>query len=127
MVPGPDQARRYGDSQRRLCARPGCGAEAEAWLVDVDEHATRTHSDVCARHADALVLPRGWELRDARTSTSAGAWSRCEPPPIAAVPNYEPEPEPEPVTAHDALATVFDARSPLLKRAFENVWPLEGS
>jgi hypothetical protein len=64
---------------RRLCARPGCGAPAtatlrfqptlrQAWLVDLDESAARTQGDLCRRHAAALVLPRGWELHDQRTS-----------------------------------------------------------
>jgi hypothetical protein len=64
---------------RRLCARPGCGAAAtatlrfqptlrQAWLVDLDESAARTQGDLCRRHAAALVLPRGWELHDQRTT-----------------------------------------------------------
>jgi hypothetical protein len=63
---------------RRLCARPGCGAPAtatlrfqptlrQAWLVDLDESASRTQGDLCGRHAAALVLPRGWELHDERS------------------------------------------------------------
>jgi hypothetical protein len=64
---------------RRLCARPGCGAAAtatlrfqptlrQAWLVDLDESTARTQGDLCRRHAAALVLPRGWELHDQRTT-----------------------------------------------------------
>lgn len=64
---------------RRLCARPGCGAPAtatlrfqptlrQAWLVDLDESASRTQGDLCSRHATALVLPRGWELHDERST-----------------------------------------------------------
>jgi hypothetical protein len=73
MISGPNWARRYGPSHRRLCTRPGCGAPAaatlrfqptrrEAWLVPLDE--TRTEGDLCARHAAGLVLPRGWRLHN---------------------------------------------------------------
>jgi hypothetical protein len=79
-----------------LCARPGCGAHAaatlrfqptlrQAWLVDLDETAARTQGDLCARHATALVLPRGWELHDDRTERGPGR--AAEP---AAVPETEP-------------------------------------
>lgn len=70
-------AMRFGAHGRRLCARPGCGSpaaatlrfmptEREAWLVDLEEGAPRTEGDLCARHASALVLPRGWKLHDER-------------------------------------------------------------
>jgi hypothetical protein len=75
MISGPNWARRYGPHQRRLCARPGCGAPAaatlrfqptqrEAWLVDLDDDAVRSEGDLCARHAAGLVLPRGWRLHN---------------------------------------------------------------
>ena len=76
---GGSWSQRQGLQFRRLCARPGCGAAAtatlrfqptlrQAWLVDLDESAARTQGDLCRRHAAALVLPRGWELHDQRTS-----------------------------------------------------------
>jgi hypothetical protein len=79
MIPGPNWARRYGTQHRRHCARPGCGSPAaatlrfqptqrEAWLVDLDDDAARGEGDLCARHASALVLPRGWELHDERSA-----------------------------------------------------------
>src|SRR5260221_1931310 len=75
MSSGPNWARRYGPNHRSLCARPGCGAPAaatlrfqptkrEAWLVDLDDDATRTEGDLCRRHAAGLVLPRGWQLHN---------------------------------------------------------------
>jgi hypothetical protein len=84
MIPGPNWARRYGTQHRRLCARPGCGTPAaatlrfqptqrEAWLVDIDAATPRAEGDLCARHAGALVLPRGWELHDERTVRPAVA------------------------------------------------------
>lgn len=76
---GGSWAQRQGLHLRRLCARPGCGTPAtatlrfqptlrQAWLVDLDESAARTQGDLCRLHAAALVLPRGWELHDQRTS-----------------------------------------------------------
>ena len=76
---GGSWAQRQGLHFRRLCARPGCGTPAtttlrfeptlrQAWLVDLDESAARTQGDLCRRHAAALVLPRGWELHDQRSS-----------------------------------------------------------
>lgn len=62
---------------RRLCERPGCGAPGDAsygidqvnlvvWL-DVIEVAEREMAGrLCRRHANALVVPRGWSLDDRR-------------------------------------------------------------
>ena len=62
---------------RSLCERPGCGAPAAAsygidrtnlvvW-VDVAEVAERELAGrMCRRHANALVVPRGWTLDDRR-------------------------------------------------------------
>ena len=62
---------------RKLCERPGCGAPAEVsygidnatltvWVdnraISEREHAGR----LCRRHADALVVPRGWTIDDRR-------------------------------------------------------------
>jgi Protein of unknown function (DUF3499) len=77
MSSGPKWSLRNGSQYQRLCARAGCGAPAsvtlrfqptqrQAWLVELDEHSARTQGDLCNRHADALVLPRGWELHDER-------------------------------------------------------------
>jgi hypothetical protein len=159
----------YGN---RRCARPGCGARAaatlrfqptrrEAWLVDLDEDSARTEGDLCARHAAALTLPRGWELHDERTHSVEDApppqprpkkarvkrkLKVVRPPAPAPQPElmFEPEPEPEsepepepdaesleesleaddqPEVIGEKLTDVLDARSPLLKRAFQNVTP----
>lgn len=186
MIPGPNWARRYGNNTRRLCARPGCGTAAaatlrfqptqrEAWLVDLDDSASRTEGDLCARHATALVLPRGWQLHDERSSvatvpasapakaprvTTRGAsvararkrrTQRDDPqlPDLIAVPGPEPvvevvevlevvevvEPDSEAARpaldqefsepAREELTDALDAQTPLLKRAFQNVWPVE--
>lgn len=59
---------------RRLCERPGCSGEGSVsygmvpeelvfWLESgVGEHARA----LCRRHADAMVVPRGWTLDDRR-------------------------------------------------------------
>lgn len=78
MNPGVNQNRFPGARLRRQCARAGCATPAvttlrfeptlrQAWLVDLDEAAARTQGDLCRRHAEALVLPRGWKLHDERT------------------------------------------------------------
>ena len=149
MLTGPNWARRYGTGNRRLCARPGCGAAAvatlrfqptrrEAWLVDLDDQRARTEGDLCDRHAAGLVLPRGWALHDERTSQRR----RLQAVPHIHVEEAEPEvareAEAEPEPNHDALieaepsatlegelAEVLDAQTPLLKRAFQNVLPVD--
>lgn len=61
----------------RRCARPLCGVEASATLtydyanasVRIDPASAVGHPmdhDLCADHADRLVVPRGWELEDRR-------------------------------------------------------------
>src|ERR1700704_3461481 len=83
MNSGPKWSLRHGSQYQRLCARPGCGAAAtatlrfqstqrQAWLVELDENASRTQGDLCPRHAAALVLPRGWVLYDER---APGTWA----------------------------------------------------
>ena len=63
----------------RLCERPGCsepgaasyGMEPEDLLFWVDTfHPADRHDTgvLCRRHADAMVVPRGWTLDDRRES-----------------------------------------------------------
>lgn len=62
----------------RLCARPGCGAPAAAtfsyryatrtvWLDDLSPAPGPAGHDLCAAHADALRVPRGWTCEDRRS------------------------------------------------------------
>ena len=62
---------------RRLCERPGCSHPAEVsygidksrLLVWVDNRAPSEREltgRLCKRHADSLVVPRGWSLDDRR-------------------------------------------------------------
>jgi Protein of unknown function (DUF3499) len=166
MISGPNWARRYGSHHRRLCARPGCGAVAaatlrfqptqrEAWLVELDDSSPRTEGDLCARHAAALVLPRGWELHDERIERpevleevparpKRPRAPRTQRPGLRALPEPQPQLELEVVVdveaSHDDellaaadpspapiadLDDVFDVQTPLLRRAFENVKPLD--
>jgi hypothetical protein len=65
----------------RLCERPGCaergaiayGFDADrllVWLLPLDPQADRNRAGVlCLRHADAMVVPIGWTLDDARDPT----------------------------------------------------------
>lgn len=62
----------------RLCERPGCserGAIAYGfdagqllvWLAPLEPDADRNRAGtLCVRHADAMVVPKGWTLEDAR-------------------------------------------------------------
>jgi hypothetical protein len=62
----------------RLCERPGCserGAIAYGfdagqllvWLAPMEPDADRNRAGtLCVRHADSMVVPRGWTLEDAR-------------------------------------------------------------
>ncbi len=65
----------------RLCERPGCSEVAAiafgfdvdqllVWLAarDPDGDPLRAGS-LCRRHADAMVVPRGWTLDDRREAT----------------------------------------------------------
>jgi hypothetical protein len=125
----------------------------QAWLVDLDETTARTQGDLCRRHAATLVLPRGWELHDERTDGPRPIEEpRAEPAPGAParrvrvrrrrrapspeaepsrLPGFEPVVVPDdmnedaPALDTEALSTILDARTPLLRRAFRNAQPDE--
>lgn len=87
----------------RTCRRPGCAWPADAslsyryatrqvWLLDLSPSAEPALYDLCASHADALTVPRGWERVDERsvpahrprmpgreTTTRAGAPAQSVP------------------------------------------------
>jgi hypothetical protein len=62
----------------RTCDRPVCSAPAlaslrfdyasrHAWLHDLDAEPDPHAHDLCADHADRLVVPRGWTFADRRS------------------------------------------------------------
>jgi hypothetical protein len=113
-------SRHYGSYDRRLCARPGCGADAaatlrflpiqrEASLVDIDVTSARTEGDLCEEHALTLTLPRGFHLSDERRVVRTVTIVRAAEPHLEAA---QPE-------------DLLDAHTPLLKRAFDKVLPLD--
>lgn len=63
-------------SQPLVCARPGCGGAAAAWLtydysarclwLDDEPSCTGDHWGLCARHAARMTPPRGWDRVDRR-------------------------------------------------------------
>jgi hypothetical protein len=134
MNSGPKWSLRHGSQYRRLCARPGCGAPAtatlrfqstqrQAWLVELDENASRTQGDLCPRHAAALVLPRGWVLHDERApgtwapvangTTSENADSgpaEVTEPVVEPAPDSEPEPAVEPAETTETAARSVPAQ-----------------
>lgn len=61
----------------KLCERPGCSNPGEAaygmvaedlifWIEPLDRHAPGSANVLCKRHADSMVVPRGWTLDDRR-------------------------------------------------------------
>jgi hypothetical protein len=66
----------------RTCAKPSCSVSASAtltydyagqtaWLEGLNSEAHPMRYDLCADHADALRVPRGWALQDRRASRLA--------------------------------------------------------
>lgn len=62
---------------RRLCERPGCAAPAEVsygidhvslvvWVDNTAVSERELAGRLCRRHANALVVPRGWTIDDRR-------------------------------------------------------------
>lgn len=62
---------------QRLCGRPGCSDTASVaygmrpedlvfWLDVLPEHPEAGAGALCRRHADSMVVPRGWTLDDLR-------------------------------------------------------------
>ena len=83
----------------RLCGGPGCSEVAAAaygmvpedllfWISPINEAPTVDPSLLCRRHADAMVVPRGWTLDDRREPTprlfSTRALASAPVPPLAA-------------------------------------------
>lgn len=107
-----------------------------AWFAPLDDDGALHGSETCQRHADAMVVPKGWWLDDRRVASPV----LFTPPPIAhsgpsEVPPVSkrsavapPEEDPLPLEAaaewrprfdkSDDLDGLLDAGTPLLGRAF---------
>lgn len=134
---------------RGACGRPGCeepatatfgfdGGRAVVWLHPIDE--PEGSGLLCSRHADALVVPRGWTLHDRRKARrkksppGAAKPRAAEKPSVAPAPPTLPFPE-RPAralrrpawaqrdAADDPVGALLEAGSPLLSRAFRNARP----
>src|SRR5215468_10077720 len=103
----------------RLCERPGCGENASVaygfdaergtvWLEPLRPSAGPTGGVLCRRHADAMVLPKGWWLQDRRSDATL-----FTPAAVPSGPTYRPRrprrrtvaPPSLPLDAADAEAT----------------------
>jgi Protein of unknown function (DUF3499) len=124
----------------RLCERPGCsevavmayGFDADrqlVWLAACEPDADRMRAGaLCRRHADALIVPRGWTLDDRREHSprlfrvTRASRPASRPKAVQAAPQEAAEPTTLPWTAEfdvsDDLDGVLAADSPLLARAF---------
>jgi hypothetical protein len=141
----------------RLCERPGCGESASVaygfdaergmvWLEALPPTAGPTGGVLCRRHADAIVLPKGWWLQDRRsdstlfTATPAppAAMYRPKrprrravtPPPLPLEPELAADAVDAPAAvwtpafdAADDLDGLLVATTPLLSRAFRQPIP----
>lgn len=99
----------------RLCGRPGCSAPGSVsygmvpedllfWIESLDEAGVDELVGVlCLRHADAMIVPRGWTLDDRREPTPRLFRPPTDPDPGTDRPRQQPtrprrvqsEPEPE--------------------------------
>ena len=120
----------------RLCERPGCserGAIAYGfdagqllvWLAPLEPDADRNRAGtLCMRHADAMVVPQGWTLEDARDPmprlfrpaprqraprTSRRAGRKPEPTPVEQLPLHDPPGPDEAAAANAAEASTVVA------------------
>ncbi len=138
----------------RLCERPGCGEPASVsygfdaerrtmWLEALAPDGP-TAGVLCRRHAEAMVVPKGWWLQDRRadaalfdppeTARPAATYRAKRPRRVASAP-ADPLPldpdAPAAATGHgsppawtpafdaaDDLDGLLDAKTPLLSRAF---------
>jgi Protein of unknown function (DUF3499) len=140
----------------RLCERPGCGESASVaygfdaergtvWLEALTPSAGPTAGVLCRRHAEAIVLPKGWWLQDRRSdstlfsATPAPAATTYRPKrprrrsvtspplPLDAEPVGDADaPAPAWTPAFDAaddLDGLLAAKTPLLSRAFRQPIP----
>ncbi len=69
---------------QRSCARPACAdlavatlaydyAASTVWLLPLDPDPGPMTHGLCDRHAETLVVPRGWTLDDRRSRLDGGS------------------------------------------------------
>jgi Protein of unknown function (DUF3499) len=148
------EERRTAGNTNRQCARFGCSAIAIAtftfdsetrtvWL-DTPLDGNARAGELCARHAQSLTPPRGWQLEDrrpgraARTERIERAESTEGAEQLVRTDNADarhaprvvrgPAPQlaagPVRVELEDELRGLLDAHSPLLARAFRSSGPV---
>lgn len=78
----------------------------QVWLLDLPEEPVPSLYDLCAHHADDLVVPRGWERVDQRAAAGPpeALASDAPPPP----PRRDPAPAPEGPRGNRYAALVQD-------------------
>jgi Protein of unknown function (DUF3499) len=107
-----------------------------AWLAPLDDEGNRHGSDLCQRHADAMVVPKGWWLDDQRLAspqlftppTPIAHSTTAEVVPVSKRSAVPPEEDRLPLESAvewaprfdktDDLDGLLDAGTPLLGRAF---------
>ncbi|MCY4258399.1 MAG: DUF3499 family protein [bacterium] len=116
--------------QQIFCARTLCSATASAvlfinareltvQLVDLDVTSDVGGVPLCKAHADAVVVPQGWELRDLRTPAfepEFDAEPTAELHPLE-FPNHEIAAPTKPAIQPEDTSETKDA-TPMLSRAF---------
>jgi hypothetical protein len=154
--------RRTAGITNRQCARFGCSAPAIAtftfdsatrtvWL-DTPHEGNARAGELCARHAESLTPPRGWQLEDRRpghgarsekVASAAGerpasngiavthdAAEAAKTVEVRHAPRAVRAPAPQlaagrvRVELEDELRGLLDAHSPLLARAFRSSGPV---
>ncbi len=123
--------------QQIFCARTLCSATASAvlfinareltvQLVDLDVTSDVGGVPLCKAHADAVVVPQGWELRDLRTPAFEPEFDADEPEfdaePTAELhplefPSHEIAAPTKPAIQPEDTSETKDA-TPMLSRAF---------
>ena len=105
---------------RRQCDRPGCSAPAALvyrmvperlvfWMAPIDDAADTDGGVICQRHADRLVLPRGWTLDDRRDPTLRLFRPRLDDGQPSGGTRRPSRPKPEPVGEQLTMGSTTDA------------------
>ena len=121
----------------KLCERPGCsepGAVAYGmvpedllfWIAPLADSPTADPNVLCRRHADAMVVPRGWTLDDRREEQPR----LFKPRPAAATPSapsrrrrrHDPEPAAEAVLEQLQIDGTEEIPRPVVSNDTHQQW-----